>query len=52
MTVDIKLGLLDVKFDCERVAVESDALVVTVVSKGLEKQSASRFLPDDQFEEQ
>ena len=52
MTVYIKFGLLGVKFDFERVAIESDALVVTAVSKGLEKQSASRFLPDDQFEEQ
>ena len=52
MTVYIKFGLLGVKFDFERVTVESDALVVTAVSKGLEKQSASRFLPDDQFEEQ
>ena len=44
MTVYIKFGLLGVKFDFERVTIESDALVVTAVSKGLEKHSASRFL--------
>ena len=44
MTVYINFGLLGVKFDFERVAIESDALVVGAVSKGLEKHSASRFL--------
>ena len=50
VAVYVELGLLSVKFDFKRVTVESDALVVATVCKGLEKHSTSCLLyvaPDE-----